>query len=309
VPVPTTGASIGGQIAMRPVIGRCVCLGVLCLSALGLTHAEALAEDRDEGAAPDESSAVEMEGEFYAGKNGYRHGGLSVSAPINDRQTLEINGHVVREHTGDDVFPSLGMNFEQKFTNGIGLKAYSFGYFPVDDQHAWAVGLRGSRHFELRDKTTISPFFGPVYAQVQALEEATDKPATIEHLMLLGGITFERGKLDLTVFGTQSFFSRDPVGLETHVDLQEMTQFDAYDNNDGFARNSAGTEISYSATDRITLTARYALILFDDGTRNSFAFVPSIKLGPRWKAFVGVQVLRGAGTDQNLVTTGGSFSF
>jgi hypothetical protein len=291
------------------VLARCLWLGVLCLSALEPTRAAALADDRNEASAADESSAVEAEAEFYAGKDGYRHGGLSVAAPINDRQTLEINGHLVREHTGDDVFPSLGMNFEREFVNGIGLKAYSFGYFPVDDQYAWALGLRGSRRFELNDKTTISPFFGPVYAQVQALEEATDEPKSIDHLMLLGGITLERGKLDLTVFGTHSFFSRDPVGLETHVDLQEMTQFDAYDNNDGFARNSAGTEVSYSPTDRITLTARYALILFDDGTRNSFAFVPSIKLGPRWKAFVGVQLLRGAGTDQNLVTTGGSFSF
>jgi hypothetical protein len=157
------------------VLTRCLWLGALCLSALELTRAVALADDRNGASAADESSAVEAEAEFYAGKGGYRHGGLSVAAPINDRQTLEINGHLVREHTGDDVFPSLGMNFEREFVNGIGLKAYSFGYFPVDDQHAWAVGLRGSRHFEMRDKTTISPFFGPVYAQVQALEEVTEK--------------------------------------------------------------------------------------------------------------------------------------
>jgi hypothetical protein len=144
---------------------------------------------------------------------------------------------------------------------------------------------------------------------VQALDEASERPANIDHLMLLGGVAVQSGKLEFTVFGSRSFFSRDPVGLETHVDLQEMTQFDAYDNNDGFAQNSAGTEASYSLTDRITLAARYALILFDDGTRNSFAFVPSIKLGSRWEAFAGIQILRGDGTDQNLVTTGASLSF
>jgi hypothetical protein len=298
-----------GKLACLSFFGQWALLGVLCLPALGLAEAPALADEGNGAAGSDESPGVEVESEFYAGKGGYLHGGLSVAAPINDRQKLEFNGHAVREHTGDDVFPSLGASFEQEFVNGLGLKAYSFTYLPVDDQHAWAVGLRGSRRFELEDKTTISPFFGPVYARVQALEEATNQPATIEHVMLIGGFAVESGKLELTIFGSHSFFSRDPVGLETHVDLQEMTQFDAYDNNDGFARNSVGTELSYSPTDRITLAARYALILFDDQTRNSFAFVPSIKLGSRWEAFAGVQLLRGDGTDQNLVTTGASFSF
>ena len=58
-----------------------------------------------------------------------------------------------------------------------------------------------------------------------------------------------------------------------------------------------------------TLPRRAATVTFDDGTRNSFAFVPSIKLGSRWEAFAGVQILRGDRTDQNLVTTGASFSF
>jgi hypothetical protein len=284
-------------------------LVALCLPTLALISLPTFAAEGNEAAGSTEAPGVEMESEFYAGKGGYLHGGLVIAAPINDRQKLEINGHAVREHTGDDVFPSLGVNFEQEFVNGLGLKAYSFTYLPVDDQHAWAVGLRGSRRFSLRDEVTISPFFGPVYANVQALDEASERPANIDHLMLLGGVAVQSGKLEFTVFGSHSFFSRDPVGLETHVDLQEMTQFDAYDNNDGFAQNSAGTEASYSLTDRITLAARYALILFDDGTRNSFAFVPSIKLGSRWEAFAGIQILRGDGTDQNLVTTGASLSF
>jgi hypothetical protein len=288
---------------------RWVGLAALCLQAIGPAGTPALAGEGNGTAVSNVPPGVELESEFYAGKGGYLHGGLVIAAPINDSQKLEINGHAVREHTGDDVFPSLGVNFEQDFLNGFGLTAYSFTYFPVDDQHAWAVGLRGSRRYSLRNEVTISPFFGPVYANVQALDKATKMPTNIDHLMLLGGVAVQSGKLEFTVFGSHSFFSRDPVGLETHVDLQEMTQFDAYDNNDGFARNSVGTEISYLLTDRITLAARYALILFDDGTRNSFAFVPSIKLGSRWEAFAGVQILRGDRTDQNLVTTGASFSF
>ena len=286
---------------------RHVWLMALYLVTLGMTGTVALAEEVFD--VIEEPHGVEFEAEFYTGRRGYLHGGMHVGASLNETQEIGLNGHFVREETGAPVFPSLGVTFNQDFSSGVGLEAYSFTYIPVNDQHAWAIGLRGSRQFSSGDKATITPFFGPVYATVQAIDEATERPVDIDHVMFLGGFAFEAGRLELTVVGTHSFFSRDPVGLETHVDLQEMTQFEAYENNDGFVRNSMASEISYSPTDRITLTGRYALIGYDDGTRNSIAFVPSIALGPHWEAFAGVQFLRGYGPDQDLVTGGFSIAY
>ncbi len=114
----------------------------------------------------------------------------------------------------------------------------------MEKQGAWAVGLRGSRRFAFNDHISISPFFGPAYARVRALDEATESPVSIGHLMLLGGIAVEAGPVEFTVFGSHSFFSLYPVGLETHVDFEEMTHFAAYEDNDGFARNTVGAELS-----------------------------------------------------------------
>ena len=132
---------------------------------------------------------------------------------------------------------------------------------------------------------------------------------SIGHLMLLGGVAVEAGPVEFTVFGSHSFFSRDPVGLETHVDLEEMTHFAAYENNDGFARNTVGGELSYSPTDWLTLAGRYALILYEDATRHSFSFAPAVKFGSHLEVFAGVQFLRGDGADNDLVMTGVAFSF
>ena len=252
---------------------------------------------------------VEVEAEFYAGKRGYLHGGLGVIAPLNDRQKVGIVGHFVREETGGEIFPSLGAEFVQDFGGGYELEAFSFGYFPVEKQSAWAVGLRGSRRIAFNDHASITPFFGPAYAHVRALDEERGTPVGIGHLMLLGGFELEAGPVELTVFGSHSFFSRDPVGLETHVDLEEMTHFAAYENNDGFARNSVGAELSYAPATWLTLSARYALILYLDETRHSFSFVPTVKLGPALEIFAGFQLLRGDGAENDLFMTGAAFSF
>lgn len=256
-----------------------------------------------------EPPGVEIEAEFYAGKRGYLHGGLGIVASLGENQKMGIVGHFVREDSDGKVFPSLGAEFIQSLGGGYELEAFSFGYFPVERQSAWAVGLRGSRRLSLSDHVSITPFFGPAYAQVRALDEATDTPVNIGHLMLLGGVAVEAGPVELTLFASHSFFSRDPVGLETHVDLEEMTHFAAYENNDGFARNTVGGELSYSPTDWLTLKGRYALILYDDATRHSFSFGPTLKLGSRMEVFAGVQFLRGGGADNDLVMTGVAFSF
>lgn len=256
-----------------------------------------------------EPLGVEIETEFYAGKRGYLHGGLGVIAPLNEKQKIGIVGHFVREETGGEIFPSLGAEFIQDLGRGFELEGFSFGYFPVEQQSAWAVGFRGSRRFTISDHLSIMPFFGPTYAHVRALDEATESPVSIGHLMFFGGIAIEAGPVEFTIFGSHSFFSRDPVGLETHVDLEEMTHFAAYENNDGFARNTVGGELSYSPTDWLTLTGRYALILYDDETRHALSFAPTVKLGAHLEGFAGIQLLRGGGADNNLLMTGVTFSF
>ena len=252
---------------------------------------------------------VEAESELYVGRQGYVHGGLGVLIPLSDKQKIGIVGHFVREETGGAIFPSLGAEFVQDLGNGFDLEAYSFGYFPVEKQHAWAAGLRAARRFAFNDHLTIAPFIGPAYARVQAIDEATDSPVTIDHLMVLGGVAVHAERFEFSVFASQSFFSRDSVGLETHVDLEEMTHFAAYENNDGFARNSAGAEASYAATEWLKFTGRYALIRYEDETRHSMSFTPAIKVGSHLEVFGGVQFLRGGATKDDLLIGGASFGF
>jgi len=256
-----------------------------------------------------ETAGIEAEAEFYAGKRGYLHGGLGVIMPLNEEQKLGFVGHFVREESGGEVFPSLGAEFVQDLGDGYEMEGFTFGYLPVEDQSAWALGLRGSRTLDLSNRVSLSPFFGPAYAQVRAIDEATDDPVSIGHLMLLGGISVNAGPLDFTLFGSHSFFSRDSVGLETHVDLEELTHLAAYENNDGFARDTAGVEACYGVTEWLTLAGRYAFIRYDDRIRHSISFTPEVKINSQWELFAGIQLLRGDGEDNDLLVTGAAFSF
>ncbi len=277
--------------------------------ALGLGTSFLHAQEGTGRAGFKEPDGTEVESEFYAGKRGYIHAGLGLIAPLNDTQRIGITGHVVRESTGNDLFPSLGMEFIQEFDSGFGLEAYSFGYLPVAGQHAWAVGLRGSRAVVVSDGLTVAPFFGPAFARVRAFDEDTGRLVNIDHLMFVGGLTLKTSVAEVTLFASHSFFQRDPAGLETHVDLEEMTHFAAFENNDGFARNTVGLEVSVSTNDWLTLSARYALILYEGETRHSVSFAPKVKITDHVEAFAGVQFLRGSGPGNNLLMAGMAFSF
>jgi hypothetical protein len=256
-----------------------------------------------------EPLGVEIESEFYAGERGYLHGGFGMIAPLNEEQQIGVVGHFVKEESGEEIFPSIGAEFVQDLGNGAEVEAFSFGYLQVEDQSAWALGLRGRKRFECGGELAITPFFGPSYARVRAIDEDTESQVSISHLMLLGGVAIEKGPIECTIFGSHSFFSRDSVGLETHVDLEEMTHFAAYENNDGFARDTVGGEFSYSPTDWLTLTARYAAIFYEKETRHSIAFTPAVNIGEHLEVFAGVQLLRGDGPDNDLVMTGVGYSF
>ena len=259
--------------------------------------------------APPDTNSVEAEAEIYSGKRGYMHLGIGVTGRLNEHQVFGINGHVVREETGADEVPSLGAFFRHTFENGFELTAHSFGYFPVERQHAWATGLRGSKQVALSESVSLTPFLGATYSQVKAFDEAIEATDSVHHLLFLGGATVAWGRLDVTVFATQSIYDRSLSGLESHVDLQEVTQITAYENVDGFARNSAGVEVSYDLTDWLTFTARYAAVRFETHTRHATMLTPSIRVGSSLEVFGGVQFLRGGDEENDLILGGMSVAF
>ena len=155
----------------------------------------------------------------------------------------------------------------------------------------------------------MAPFFGPAYARVTAVEEATEEAVTVGHLMLLGGVTLEAGSVSVTLLGSHSFYNRDPSGLETPVDLESMTHFAAYENNDGFARDTAAVELAWEVTEWLTLHARYAAMWFDGETRHAVAFTPAVKIREHVELTGGVQLLRGGAVENDLIFGGLSVSF
>ncbi len=217
---------------------------------------------------------------------------------------------VVREETGGSWFPSLGAEFGKRFENGMEVELFSFGYFAVEDQHAWAGGARILKTLELSDEWTLTPFVGPTFARVRAVDEMTGNAAAVSHTMLLGGLLLERGPVEFGVFGTHSWFSRGTRALETHVDLEEMTHLAAYENNDGFARDSVGGEATWDATKRIQLSARYAAIFFPgESARHSVTVLPSVQIAERLRVSAGAQWLKGAGFDRVLFTCAFAWEF
>jgi hypothetical protein len=86
----------------------------------------------------------------------------------------------------------------------------------VERQHAWALGARASRRIVPGEGLTLSPFFGPAWARVRAIEEETDHAVNIGHLMWLGGSELDAGRWNITLLGTHSTYTRDPSRPETH---------------------------------------------------------------------------------------------
>ncbi len=69
-----------------------------------------------------ESTGVEVEGEFYAGKRGYLHGGLGVINTLDADQKIGVVGHFVREDSDGEIFPSLGAEYVRDVGDGCELE-------------------------------------------------------------------------------------------------------------------------------------------------------------------------------------------
>lgn len=255
------------------------------------------------------SDLFQVETELYAGRRGYLHGGLGLVLPIGPSELFGLTTHFVREESGADVFPSIGAEYSHAFKSGLEIKAAGFRYVPVDGQHAWSATLRATHRFSIGEHVTVAPFFGPTWARVRTVDELTDGRETIHHMMLFGGVAVHAERMEVSVFASHSLFSRDPGGLVTPVDLEEMTHFAAYENNDGFVRDSAGVEASYSFTRSFSVAVRYAAIIYDDDTSHSVAIVPAFQVTKRLRVFGGVQFLRRQESPNDLGTLGFALSF
>lgn len=289
-------------------------LAVIVSLLFGMGRLSVVLAGEGEGWPSKTTDFVSVETEFFAGQRGYLHGGLSVEKPLGEKMDVGLKGHFVRESSGTPFFPSLKADFSIEILEKLGLEVFSFGYLPQDRQYAVAGGIRAKRElaeFSLwSEEARLHGFFSPVFASVRAIDEDTDSPVTIGHFMLLAGVELKRDPFQISVFGNQSFFTRDTAEHETHVDLEEMTHIAVYENTDGFARNSVGTEIAYSPIKWLTLTARYAAIWFEGlATRHSVFITPSVAIGEGVEIFAGVQILRGGERGNNLGMGGAALAF
>ncbi len=257
----------------------------------------------------DHGASTIVGSELYVGQRGYWHAGLGVSMPLGKNLSLEIGAHLVREETDATEVPSFEAELIREFADGWELEVFGFGYSKVEQKEAWGVGLRATKCFALQDGIFVSPFFGPAYARVRAGDEGAAKVVTVQHLLALGGVTFEAGPVSATFVGSYSFYDRDPAGLETPVDFESMSHFAAYENNDGFPQGTFAVEIAYEVADWLTLHARYATLLFADETRHAVAFTPAVKIGERVEFTGGFQWLRGGEAENDLAFAGLSVSF
>jgi len=253
---------------------------------------------------------LEAETEWFTGRRGYLHGGLGLIKSLGEHSSIGLTGHVVRESSGEPFAPSIGLELSHRLAPEWELEVLSFGLTPTTGQHAWAVGARVRREFDLGDDRTLTLFGGPTVARVRAEDGATGAFPHVTHWMAFGGIEWSQPHWRVAGFGSYSVFNRGVRGLDSRVDLEEMTHFIAYKNNDGFARATGGFEAAWTPTERWHFTARYAAIRLE-GVRLRHA----VMLAPAWhpveraEVFVGVQWLLNGARGNELFAAGVNWRF
>jgi len=262
-----------------------------------------------------------IEPELFVGQRGYIHGGFEFEKSINEKFELGLSVHVVRENSEGSFFPSVGVKLTTEITEGFELTAFTFGYLPVEDMYGLGVGVRIDKELAeisaFGSPAQVSVFISPAYSYVKGArelevegEEEAEIPATVNHYMLFGGVRLDAEPVSLVLFGSHSFFSGDPVGVETRVDLGEMTQTEVYENTDGFAGNSIGGEIEFELTDWLSVSTSYAVIWLEGlPKRRSFMVGPSFSIGEGLEIHGGLQLLRGGEADNNLGVIGLTLNF
>ena len=262
-----------------------------------------------------------IEPELFIGQRGYIHGGFEFEKPINEKFELGLSAHVVRENSEGSFFPSVGVKLTTEISEGLEFTAFTFGYLPVDDMYGLGVGVLIDKALAeisaFGSPAQVSVFISPAYSYVKGAreleveeEEEAEVPAVVNHYMFFGGIRLDAEPVSLALFGSHSFFSGDPVGVETRVDLGEMTQTEVYENTDRFAGNSIGGEIDFELNDWLSVSTAYAVIWLEGlPTRRSFTVGPTFTIGEGLEMQVGIQLLRGGETDNNLGVIGLTLNF
>jgi hypothetical protein len=235
-----------------------------------------------------EPEAGEIETELYIGRHGYWHGGLGAVFALSDEWVLGIGAHAQREELGATEVSYYNAEFIRDLGGGLEMEAFGFAYPEVERLQAWGTGLRATKTFDLAEDRQLGLVFGPSYTRARSVVEET----------------FEAGRLAVTLVGSHSFYNRDPEGVETHVGLTDMLHFTAYENNDGFVRNTAAMEMAWEVNDWLTLQASYAAMWFEDETRHATAITPAFKVGSRTELEVGVELLRGGEAENDLFFIG-----
>jgi hypothetical protein len=256
-----------------------------------------------------EPENAEIETELYIGRHGYWHGGLGAVVALGDDLKLGLGAHAQREELGATEVSYYNAELIAEFAGRLEVEAFGFVYPEVERLQAVGTGLRATKTFELEEDRELAVFFGPSYARARSVVEETDELETMHHLMLLGGVTLEAGPVFVRLIGSHSFYNRDPAGVETHVGLTDMTHFAAYENNDGFVRDTAAVEVAWSVNDWLTLHARYAAMWFEEETRHAVSLTPAVKLSERIELAAGVEWLRGGEGENDLAFMGLSFAF
>ena len=281
---------------------------VALLCVLTFCH-HASAEEAMGHAGGKEAEKAEIETELYIGRHGYWHGGMGAVIALEEDLKLGLGGHMQREELGATEVSYFNAELIGDFGGGLEVEAFGFVYPEVERLQAVGTGLRATKAFEMQGEHGMSVFIGPSYARARSVKEDTDRLVTMHHLMLLGGVTFEAGPIGVTLLGSHSFYNHNPEGVETHVGLTDMTHFAAYENVDGFVRDTVAVEVAWEVNAWLTLHARYAAMWFEEGTSHAVAFTPAVKLSERMELETGVELLRGGESENDLIFVGLSFAF
>lgn len=228
---------------------------------------------------------------------------------LDEELVLGLGAHAQREELGATEVPYFNAELIREFGGDLEVEVFGFVYPEVERLQAVGTGLRGTKTFRMGEEQSLSLFFGPSYARARSVVEESGKLETMHHLMLLGGVTWDFGGVEVRLIGSHSFYNRDPEGVETHVGLTDMTHFAAYENNDGFVRDTAAIEVAWELKAWLTLNLRYAAMWFEEETRHAIAITPAVKLGDRVELETGVEFLRDGEGENDLFFIGISVVF
>ena len=252
------------------------------------------------------SYSFSIEPEYFRGKNGYQHTGLGMEILSPKTTYLAMNYHTSQEESDAPTYHSLGLTLGNSNINGNDISIFGFTYFKKEGKHANGIGIQFERTIlQLGKDASASIMFRPAFVNISAINENTDNTENINHTMLMSGLTMQYKLIDLSIFGTHSFFSKNPQSLETNVDMGELTGIEVYENNDGFPKNSIASIINFPLSERLTVSGQYAILWFEGQTpRHSIFPKMALSINSYFNIFFGMQWLRG-GIKNDMLGFGG----